>query len=97
VGSTTRSRSTNDYEIWSAFDNNAWLALYFVDTEGIIRDDHFGEGRYEESERVIQRLLGVERAPVSVEGLGVEARLHRSRTRLPEVVPRHVSPQRPNE
>jgi thiol-disulfide isomerase/thioredoxin len=59
----------NDYGIWSAFDNHYWPALYFVDAHGIIRDHHFGEGRYEESERVIQRLLGVERELVSVEGL----------------------------
>ncbi|HET9736695.1 MAG TPA: redoxin domain-containing protein [Solirubrobacteraceae bacterium] len=63
----------NDYEIWSAFANRYWPALYFVDTDGIIRDEHFGEGRYEQSERVIQRLLGVERELVSVEGVGVEA------------------------
>jgi thiol-disulfide isomerase/thioredoxin len=63
----------NDYAIWSAFANNYWPALYFVDADGVIRDDHFGEGRYEQSERVMQRLLGVEREPVSVEGLGVEA------------------------
>jgi thiol-disulfide isomerase/thioredoxin len=63
----------NDYEVWSAFDNRYWPALYFVDSDGIIRDQHFGEGRYEESERVIQRLLGVEREVVSVEGDGVEA------------------------
>src|SRR3954451_18473146 len=63
----------NDYEIWSAFDNRYWPALYFVDRDGVIRDQHFGEGRYEQSEAVIQRLLGVDRAPVSVEGRGVEA------------------------
>ena len=63
----------NEYEVWSAFANNYWPALYFVDREGVIRDQHFGEGRYEESERLIQRLLGVEREPVSVEGVGVEA------------------------
>ena len=63
----------NDYEVWRAFGNHYWPALYFVDADGIIRDDHFGEGRYDESERVIQELLGVEREPVSVEGLGVEA------------------------
>jgi thiol-disulfide isomerase/thioredoxin len=63
----------NDYEIWSAFANQYWPALYFVDADGIIRDQHFGEGRYEQSERVIQRLLGVERELVSVAGLGVEA------------------------
>ena len=74
----------NDYEVWSAFDNNYWPALYFVDTQGIIRDHHFGEGRYEESERVIQRLLGVERGLVSVEGLGVEAEADWNHLRTPE-------------
>jgi thiol-disulfide isomerase/thioredoxin len=63
----------NDYAIWSAFNNHFWPALYFVDGEGILRDQHFGEGRYERSERVIQRLLGVERDPVGVEGIGIEA------------------------
>jgi thiol-disulfide isomerase/thioredoxin len=63
----------NDHAIWSAFDNHYWPALYFVDTDGVIRDHHFGEGRYEQSERVIQRLLGVQRELVPVEGVGVEA------------------------
>src|SRR5215204_4806425 len=74
----------NDYEVWSAFANNYWPALYFVDAEGIIRDQHFGEGRYEESERVIQQLLGVERELVSVEGLGVEAEADWDNLRTPE-------------
>jgi thiol-disulfide isomerase/thioredoxin len=74
----------NDYEVWSAFDNRYWPALYFVDAEGVIRDEHFGEGRYEESERVIQELLGIEREPVSVEGVGVEAEADWSNLRTPE-------------
>jgi thiol-disulfide isomerase/thioredoxin len=74
----------NDYEIWSAFDNHYWPALYFVDTDGVIRDQHFGEGRYEESEGVIQRLLGVERELVSAEGLGVEAEADWDHLRTPE-------------
>jgi hypothetical protein len=74
----------NDYEIWSAFDNHYWPALYFVDAEGVISDQHFGEGRYEQSERVIQRLLGVERELVSVEGLGVEAEADWDNLRTPE-------------
>jgi thiol-disulfide isomerase/thioredoxin len=74
----------NDYEIWSAFDNNYWPALYFVDADGVIRDHHFGEGRYEQSERVIQRLLGVERELVSVEGRGVEAEADWDHLRTPE-------------
>jgi thiol-disulfide isomerase/thioredoxin len=63
----------NDYEIWEAFDNHYWPALYLVDTDGIIRDHHFGEGGYERSEHTIQRLAGIERDPVSVHGNGVEA------------------------
>jgi thiol-disulfide isomerase/thioredoxin len=74
----------NDYAIWDAFDNRYWPALYFVDTDGIIRDQHFGEGRYEQSERVIQGLLGVERELVSVEGLGVEAQADWDHLRTPE-------------
>src|SRR5215217_1198912 len=63
----------NDYGVWTAFANNYWPALYFVDADGRIRDQHFGEGRYEQSERRIQRLLDIERELVSVEGEGVEA------------------------
>ncbi|MCU1489614.1 MAG: Thioredoxin [Acidimicrobiaceae bacterium] len=74
----------NDYAIWSAFDNHYWPALYFVDAAGIIRDQHFGEGRYEQSERVLQRLLGVERAIVSVKGVGVEAEAAWEDLRTPE-------------
>jgi SAM-dependent methyltransferase len=61
------------YAIWNAFDNHYWPALYFIDSDGVIAGQLFGEGEYEQSERVIQRLLGVDREPVTVEGLGVEA------------------------
>ena len=47
----------NDYAVWDAFANHYWPALYFVDAQGRIRHHHFGEGAYEESERVLQRLL----------------------------------------
>jgi thiol-disulfide isomerase/thioredoxin len=63
----------NEYAVWAAFANQYWPALYFIDADGIVRDEHFGEGRYEKSERVIQRLLGIQRDLVTVEGLGVEA------------------------
>jgi len=74
----------NDYEVWSAFDNHYWPALYFIDADGIIRDHHFGEGRYEQSQRVVQRLLGVERELVSAVGLGVEAEADWDHLRTPE-------------
>jgi hypothetical protein len=47
----------NDYSIWRAFRNQYWPALYFVDTRGRIRDRHFGEGEYEQSENKIRKLL----------------------------------------
>ena len=47
----------NDYAIWSAFDNHYWPALYFIDAEGQIRHHRFGEGEYEQSEMILQRLL----------------------------------------
>jgi len=74
----------NDYAVWAAFENHYWPALYFLDAEGIVRDHHFGEGRYEQSERVIQKLLGVERELVSVEGIGVEAQADWDHLRTPE-------------
>ena len=74
----------NDYEIWSAFDNHYWPALYFVGSDGIIGDHHFGEGRYEQSERVIQQLLGIQRELVSVQGVGVEAEADWDHLRTPE-------------
>ncbi|MCA1404012.1 cytochrome c biogenesis protein DipZ [Ensifer sp. IC3342] len=47
----------NDFAIWRAFGNSYWPAHYFIDAEGRIRHHHFGEGEYEQSERVIQELL----------------------------------------
>ena len=79
----------NDYAIWRAFDNHYWPALYFVDARGRVRQHHFGEGEYEQSEKTIQRLLveaggtGV-REGVSVEPIGVEAPADWSNLRSPE-------------
>jgi thiol-disulfide isomerase/thioredoxin len=91
----------NDYAIWNAFENNYWPALYFVDADGVIRDHHYGEGRYEQSEREIQRLLGVERPLVAVEGAGVEAEADWHHLRSPETYlgygrgGQFASPERP--
>ena len=74
----------SDYAIWDAFANHYWPALYFVDPDGIIRDQHFGEGRYEQSERLIQQLLDVEREPASVQALGVEAQADWDHLQTPE-------------
>ena len=46
-----------DYEVWRAFSNHYWPAAYYADAKGQIRHHQFGEGGYEECERVIQMLL----------------------------------------
>jgi cytochrome c biogenesis protein CcdA/thiol-disulfide isomerase/thioredoxin len=47
----------SNYKIWQAFNNEYWPAHYFIDGKGRVRHHHFGEGEYDESERVIQELL----------------------------------------
>jgi len=47
----------NDFEIWNAYKNRYWPAQYLVDAQGRIRHIHFGEGAYQETEKLIQTLL----------------------------------------
>ncbi len=47
----------SDYAVWEAFSNRYWPAVYIADAQGRIRHHHFGEGGYEECEKVIQGLL----------------------------------------
>jgi thiol-disulfide isomerase/thioredoxin len=64
----------SDYAVWSAFDNSYWPAAYVADAQGRIRHHRFGEGGYEELERVIQRLLGeAGRGPVGDDLVSVAA------------------------
>jgi cytochrome c biogenesis protein CcdA/thiol-disulfide isomerase/thioredoxin len=64
----------NNYAIWRAFDNEYWPAHYFIDAQGRIRFRHFGEGEYDESERVIQELLAENgKATASVDLVSVNA------------------------
>jgi thiol-disulfide isomerase/thioredoxin len=46
-----------EYDVWNAFANRYWPAVYIADADGRIRHHQFGEGGYEECERVIQLLL----------------------------------------
>ena len=69
----------NDFAIWRAFNNQYWPALYFIDAQGRVRHQFFGEGSYEQSEMILQELLreagakGVSREPVKVDAPGLEA------------------------
>ena len=47
----------SNWTIWKAYKNNYWPAHYFIDANGHIRHEHFGEGEYDQSEMVIRKLL----------------------------------------
>lgn len=47
----------NDFALWRAYNNRYWPAKYFIDKKGNLRHFHFGEGGYEETEKVVQYLL----------------------------------------
>ncbi len=49
----------NDFGIWKAYANRYWPAHYLYGTDGRLVQKHFGEGAYEETERLIQGLLGI--------------------------------------
>lgn len=69
----------NDYSIWKAFNNQFWPSDYLVDSTGRVRYHHFGEGKYDETERHIQELLKETNAKLTfnggthVSGTGTEA------------------------
>jgi thiol-disulfide isomerase/thioredoxin len=50
-----------ELEIWQLYENLGWPARYLFDQRGMLFDYHYGEGGYEETERAIQELLGLER------------------------------------
>lgn len=47
----------NDHTIWNAFHNRYWPAAYYADATGAMRFYHFGEGHYDEQDRVVAKLL----------------------------------------
>jgi cytochrome c biogenesis protein CcdA/thiol-disulfide isomerase/thioredoxin len=47
----------NNFETWRAWDQRFWPAHYLIDQTGTVRQVHYGEGGYEETERLIQELL----------------------------------------
>jgi cytochrome c biogenesis protein CcdA/thiol-disulfide isomerase/thioredoxin len=55
-------------KIWNAFRNQIWPAHYFIDAQGRIRAHHFGEGNYQESERIVQTLLAERNSGTAASG-----------------------------
>jgi len=46
-------------DIWDAFENRYWPAMYVFDRDSRLRFTHFGEGAYERTEDVLRALLDV--------------------------------------
>jgi thiol-disulfide isomerase/thioredoxin len=80
----------SDYAIWRAFSNRYWPAVYIADGQGRIRHHQFGEGGYEEVERIVQQLLreaggdGIPHDLVAVAGEGFEAQADWTNLESPE-------------
>ena len=53
----------NSYRSWKAYNNKYWPATYLVDASGRIQYQHFGEGKYEETEAAIRVLLAAAGKP----------------------------------
>jgi len=49
----------SEYKTWQNYNNRYWPAHYLIDQKGILRQFHFGEGGYVETENAIRSLLGL--------------------------------------
>jgi hypothetical protein len=49
--------SDNDYKTWDAYNVAAWPTIFLLDKQGRIRWIHMGEGKYDEAEHEIMKLL----------------------------------------
>lgn len=50
----------NNYKTWTAYKNQFWPAQYLINKDGNIVYTHFGEGKYERTEKAIRTLIGLE-------------------------------------
>jgi hypothetical protein len=46
-----------DFEVWREYGNRGWPARYIFDRRGVLRYVHWGEGEYDETERLLQELI----------------------------------------
>ncbi|WP_430867169.1 cytochrome c biogenesis protein DipZ [Demequina aurantiaca] len=47
----------NDFTTWREWDQRFWPAHYLIDQTGTVVQVHYGEGKYEATEKLIQQLL----------------------------------------
>jgi len=59
----------NEFKTWRNYENSAWPAKYLTDANGVVRYSHLGEGKYDQVEAEIRKLLVEAGADLS----GIEA------------------------
>jgi hypothetical protein len=90
----------NDYAVWRGLDNHYWPARYLFDPSGGLRHQKFGEGDYEATEKILQRLLaesgrrGAPGSAISAEGRGLEAAADWRNLETPETYLGHARAER---
>jgi hypothetical protein len=55
----------HEFALWQDYGNEGWPARYLFTPEQRLLEFHYGQGAYDETERAIQELLGVERELVA--------------------------------
>jgi hypothetical protein len=55
----------HEFALWQLYGNEGWPARYLFTQEHRLLEFHYGQGAYDETERAIQELLGVERDVVA--------------------------------
>src|ERR687887_887664 len=56
----------SNHGTWNAYGNQYWPRDYLIDSQGYIRDNHIGEGGYNQTEKTIQSLLAERAAEMGI-------------------------------
>jgi cytochrome c biogenesis protein CcdA/thiol-disulfide isomerase/thioredoxin len=57
LGITYPIAQDNDYSTWTNYRNEYWPAEYLIDANGVVRHVNFGEGDYNDTEKLIRQLI----------------------------------------
>jgi thiol-disulfide isomerase/thioredoxin len=66
LGITYQVILDSNHGTWNAYGNQYWPRDYLIDAQGYIRDNHIGEGGYDQTEKTIQLLLAERAAQIGM-------------------------------
>jgi thiol-disulfide isomerase/thioredoxin len=64
----------SDHGTWNAYGNQYWPRHYLIDSQGYIRDNHIGEGGYDQTEKAIQSLLAERAAQMGMKEISFDTK-----------------------